>query len=104
MVHSNVHVPKESFPFFLFLVIEFAIVTAVSVGVSSQVTPTFQEIVVGQGLICTQKSHITNCQMADEISIDEGGLTWIFWGIVGVFFLVWYLGLRSIVFRKVKLK
>lgn len=104
MVRSNVHVPKESFPFFLFLVIEFSVVLGIALAVSWQITPTFQEIVVSQGLVCTQKSHITTCVVSDEISTDEGVLDWIFWGIVGAFFLVWYLLLRSYVFRRLKLR
>ena len=43
---NNIHVPSESWPFFSWFVIEFAIVIAVAVVLAWQTSPVFEDSVV----------------------------------------------------------
>jgi len=98
--HDNIHIPKESWPHFTWYVIEFFIVLGIAVLIAFQVTPLFQEMVVGQGLECFQESHITKCSPAEEPTADEGILNWIFYSIIALVFLAWYIGIRGFVLKK----
>lgn len=73
--HPNVHVPKESWPSWTWYAIEFGIVLAVSMLVSREIT----------NLIEGLTTDIQN---------------WVFMGIVGGIFLVWYIGIRSLILKK----
>lgn len=73
--HPNVHVPKESWPSWTWYAIEFGIVLAVSMLVSREIT----------NLIEGLTPDIQN---------------WVFMGIVGGIFLVWYIGIRSLILKK----
>lgn len=100
VTHDNIHIPSESFPHWIWFVIEFFIVLAVALGISSQITPAFQEMVQSPTLICEQKSHITECSLSEETAPDEGILNWIFWSIVAGIFLAWYIIIRGIILKK----
>jgi hypothetical protein len=76
-VHNNVHVPKESFPPFLWYAIEFFIVVGVSIGIA-----------------------MNSINYFAEIGFSEQMTNWIFWGIVGGVFLVYYIPIRSLVLKK----
>jgi hypothetical protein len=76
-VHNNVHVPKESFPRFLWYAIEFFVVVGISVGIAMSTLDYFTQMGFSE--------QITN---------------WIFWGIVGGVFLVYYIIIRPILFKK----
>lgn len=76
-VHNNLHVPKESFPRFLWYVIEFFIVVGISVGIAMNSINYFTQI----GFT----AQMTN---------------WIFWGIAGGAFLVYYIPIRVLIFKK----
>ncbi len=76
-VHNNAHVPKESFPGFLWYAIEFFIVLGVAIGVA-----------------------ITSADYFTRMKFDESMVNWFFWGIVGVVFLVYYLIVRPLILRK----
>ncbi|MDA7952573.1 MAG: hypothetical protein MPI95_04475 [Nitrosopumilus sp.] len=74
-VHSNVHIPRESFPNWIWYAAEFFIVLAVSMLASREV--------------------------ADSIE----GLTpdvqnYVFMGTVGCIFLAWYIGIRGMILGK----
>ena len=75
VTHNNIHIPKESFPYWIWFVIEFAIVMAVSLLVSRQIMGSFQEY-------------------------EETMRNWIFWGLVGSFFLGWYVIIRTFILKK----
>ena len=76
-VHNNVHVPKDSFPGFLWYAIEFFIVVGVSVGIA-----------------------MNSVNYFTEIGFTEQMTNWIFWGIAGGVFLVYYLPIRALILKK----
>jgi len=76
-VHNNAHVPKESFPTFLWYAIEFFIVLGVAIGISMNSIGYFQKM----GFT----ADMTN---------------WTFWGIIGAVFLVYYLIVRNFILKK----
>ena len=76
-VHNNAHVPKESFPTFLWYAIEFFIVLGASIGISMSSIGYFQ-----------------------QIGFTEEMTDWIFWGIIGAVFLVYYLIVRNFILKR----
>jgi hypothetical protein len=74
--HNNVHVPKESWPYWTWFAIEFFIVMAVAALVS-------REIVV---------RLFSN--------FDPAMQNWLFFGIIGIIYVVWYIGIRQLIFKK----
>jgi hypothetical protein len=76
-VHNNAHVPKESFPTFLWYAIEFFIVLGAAIGISMNSMGYFQ-----------------------KIRFTEDMTDWIFWGIIGAVFLVYYLIVRNFILKK----
>ena len=74
-VHPNIHIPKESFPHWIWYAIECVIVIAISLLISREITDSIEGI-------------------SPEIQ------NYIFIGILGVFFLVWYIGLRKVILTK----
>ena len=97
---NNIHVPGESWPFFSWSIIEFAIVIAIAIVISWQVNPFFEDSVMSYGWECEQTSQITDCTMSDEPEMQQTMLNWIFWGIVGIVFASWYLGIRRLVWKR----
>ena len=79
--YNNVHVPKESFPKFLWYAIEFFIVVGVSVGIA-----------------------MNSVNYFTQIGFTEQMTNWIFWGIVGGVFLVYYILIRAFILKKPILK
>ena len=73
--HSNVHVPKESWPNWTWYAIEFGIVLAVSMLVSREITNSFVDL-------------------APDIQ------NWVFMSIVGAIFLAWYIVIRGLILKK----
>lgn len=98
--HNNVHIPKESWPNWIWYVAEFFIVLAVAHVIAFQVTPAFEQMVTNQGFDCIQESHLTKCLPAEEASPDENILNWIFYSIVAIIFLVWYIAIRGLILKK----
>ncbi len=74
-VHPNIHIPKESFPHWIWYAIECVIVIAVSLLLSREITNSIEEI-------------------SPEVS------NYIFIGIMGIGFLIWYVGLRRVILTK----
>ena len=73
--HPNVHVPKESWPNWTWYAIEFGIVIAISMLVSREITNSIEGL-------------------TPEIQ------NYVFIGIVGGIFFIWYMIIRTIVFKK----
>ena len=71
------HVPKESFPRFVWYVIEFGIMLGIGVGISFKSVEYFQ-----------------------QLGMTEAMTNWIFWGIVGVPIAIYYIIIRSHIFKK----
>ena len=76
-VHNNAHVPKESFPTFLWYAIEFFIVLGAAIGISMISMSYFQ-----------------------KMRFTEDMTDWIFWGITGAVFLVYYLIVRNFILKR----
>ncbi len=79
VTHDNIYIPGESFPHWIWFVIEFAIVVGISILISRQIMTAFQEF-------------------------DEPTQNWIFWGIVSVMFIIWYIIIRGLILKKSILK
>ncbi len=75
VTHDNIHIPKESFPHWIWYVIEVSIVGAISFVISSQITNSIEEL-------------------SPELQ------NYVFIGLVGVFFLIWYIGIRGFILKK----
>lgn len=73
--HNNVHIPSESFPSWIWQAIEFGILLAASMLISSAIMDT----------ITTLEPDVEN---------------WVYFGMVVTFFIVWYGLIRGIVFKK----
>jgi len=100
VTHDNAHIPKESFPSWIWYAIEFFIVVGIAHLIAFQVTPSFESMVIGQGLDCFQDSHISKCSISEEASPDGGVLNWIFYSIVTAIFFVWYIIIRGLILKK----
>jgi len=74
-----IHIPKESFPNWIWYTIECVIVIAISMLTSSKITDSIEGL-------------------TPEVQ------NYVFMGIVGVFFLIWYIGIRGIILKKKILK
>lgn len=79
--HNNVHIPKESFPTFVWYAIEFFIVVGASVGIA-----------------------INSINYFTQMGFTEQMTNWIFWGISGGIFLAYYLLVRTFILKKPILK
>ena len=75
-VHNNVHIPKESWPYWTWLAIEFFIVMAVA-ALSSR--------------------EIVNL-VAKNATPDMQN--WYFFGIIGAIYLGWYICIRWMILKK----
>ena len=73
--HDNIYIPTESFPHWIWFMIEFAIVFAVSAVLSREVMIAFQDLV-------------------------EPMRNWIFWGLFTAFFSGWYFIIRGLILKK----
>ncbi len=76
-VHNNVHAPKDSWPAFAWYAIEFFIVMAAGLLISNNSMDYFK-----------------------KIGFDESMTNWIFWGIVGAIYLVYYLIARPLILKR----
>ncbi|MGI0075748.1 MAG: hypothetical protein ACREA5_07385 [Nitrosotalea sp.] len=76
-VHNNIHVPKESWPSFMWYAIEFFIALGVGLGIS-----------------------LISMDYFKKLGFDDAMTTWLFWGIDGVVLLVYYLIVRPLVMKK----
>ncbi|MEO2201497.1 MAG: hypothetical protein ABGW47_02270 [Nitrosopumilus sp.] len=75
-VHPNIHIPKESWPHWIWYAIECVLLIAISLITSSKITNSIEEL-------------------TPEVQ------NYMFIGIMGIFFLVWYVGIRRLVLTKV---
>ena len=75
-VHPNIHIPKESWPNWTWYAIECVILIAVSLIASSKITNSIEGL-------------------TPEVQ------NYMFIGIMGIFFFVWYIGIRRFVLTKI---
>ena len=76
-VHNNVYIPRESWPYWTWFVIEFSIVFAASLMITTEIMGIFK-----------------------NMGIDQVMQNWIFWSIVAILFFVWYILLRRIILKR----
>ena len=69
------HIPKESFPNWIWYTIECVIVIALGMLISREITDSIE-------------------------GLDPGVQNYIFMGIVGAIFLIWYIGIRGLILKK----
>lgn len=98
--HDNIHIPGQSFPHWIWFTIEFFIVLGIALGISHQLTPAFEDIVVSQNWVCIQESHITTCSQEEEVTTNVQMLIWIFWGMITAIFFIWYIVIRGLILKK----
>ena len=70
-----IHIPKESVPNWIWYTIECVIVIAISMLTSSKITDSIEGL-------------------TPEVQ------NYVFMGIVGAFFLIWYIGIRGLILKK----
>lgn len=75
VTHDNIHIPSESFPHWIWFVIEFAIVLAVSALLSREITGAFE-------------------------NLEEVMQNWVFMGCLSGIFGVWYIIIRGFILKK----
>ncbi len=73
--HNNVHIPKESWPNWIWYTIEFGIVLAISMLVSREITDSIE-------------------------GLDPTLQNWVFFSIAGGIFTAWYIVIRGFVLKK----
>jgi len=74
-VHPNIHIPKESWPHWTWYAIECVLLIAISLVASSKITNSIEGL-------------------TPEVQ------NYMFIGIMGIFFLVWYIGIRRLILTK----
>ncbi len=74
-VHPNIHIPKESWPHWIWYAIECVLLIAISLVASSKITNSIEGL-------------------TPEVQ------NYMFIGIMGIFFLVWYVGIRRLILTK----
>lgn len=75
--HNNVHIPKESWPYWTWFAIEFFIVMAISALVSREIV----NYVVAKNATPAMQN-------------------WYFFGIIGAIYVGWYVGIRYGILKK----
>ena len=73
--HDNIHIPTDSFPNWIWFGIETAIVFAVSMVVAMQITDSIE-------------------------GLEPTNQNWVFYGIFGLLFFVWYVVIRTLILKK----
>lgn len=75
VTHDNIHIPSESFPHWIWFVIEFAIVLAVSALLSREITGAIEDL-------------------------EDVMQNWVFMGCLSGIFGVWYIIIRGFILKK----
>ena len=108
-VHNNVHIPKESWPNWIWYAIEFGIVLAVSMLVAREISDyLIADIAKSLGYETALDSwegiNIYSKEFQDLASEIQGPIiamsNWIFYGIVGSIFGGWYIIIRGLILKK----
>ncbi len=73
--HDNIHIPKESFPHWIWYAVECVILIVISFLTAVKITDSIEGL--------TTEVH-----------------NYVITGIVGLFFLVWYIGIRGFILKK----
>ena len=75
VVHPNLHIPKESWPHWTWYAIECVALIVISFLAAVKITDSFGEL---------------------PVDVHNYAIT----GIFGMFFLVWYIGIRGFILKK----
>ena len=79
VTHDNIHIPSESFPHWIWFIIEFSIVLAVSALLSREITGAFEDL---------------------EVVMQN----WVFMGCLAAISGSWYIVIRGFILKKPILK
>lgn len=107
--HNNVHIPKESWPSWTWYAIEFGIVLAISLLVSREISDYLLASIadsLGHGSVLesweginihsTEFTNLENTIQQPIVAMSN----WIFYGIVGAIFGIWYIVIRGLILKK----
>lgn len=107
--HDNVHIPSESWPNWTWYALEFGVVLAVSMvigwKISDAILGDVAAVLGHSGALESWAGltvHSTEFKALDD-AIERKIVAysnWIFYGILGTIFGVWYLVIRGIVLKK----
>lgn len=75
VTHDNIHIPKESWPHWIWYAIEFFITLAIAVVIAFKSTDAIEGL-------------------SPELQ------NWVFYGIVTLVFFVWYIVIRGLILKK----
>lgn len=100
MARNNVFIPSEGWNKAYWFMIEFAIVFAVGLVIGWATSPLYEPLVTEQQLECHQISHEVECDLAEEPTVNQSSLNWIFWGTAGGIVLAWYIVIRGFAIKK----
>ena len=75
VTHDNIHIPKESWPHWIWYAVECVILIVISFLTAVKITDSIE------GLSTEVHNYVIT-------------------GIVGLFFLVWYIGIRGFILKK----
>ena len=100
MARNNVFIPSEGWNKAYWFMIEFAIVFAVALVIGWATSPLYEPLVTEQQLECHQISHEVECDLAEEPTVNQSSLNWIFWGTTGGIVLAWYILIRGFAIKK----
>ncbi len=75
VTHDNIHIPKESFPHWIWYAIECVVLIVISFAVA-----------------------VKTADSIEGLSVEVHN--YLITGIVGIFFLVWYIGIRGFILKK----
>ena len=100
MARNNVFIPSEGWNKAYWFMIEFAIVFAVALVIGWATSPLYKPLVTEQQLECHQISHEVECDLAEEPTVNQSSLNWIFWGTAGGIVLAWYIVIRGFAIKK----
>ena len=109
VAHDNVHIPSESWPNWTWYALEFGIVLAISMVIAWKVSEhILQDVAILLGHGDALESWVGVSVMSDSFKAIpddvEGKIVsmsnWIFYGILGTVFGVWYIVIRGLVLKK----
>ena len=108
-VHDNIHIPSESFPNWIWYLIEFVIVLAVALVISWKITdailPNIASSVGHADALASWTGiniHSTEFEGLEDVIKNKiiAVSNWIYYGFVGAIFLGWYILVRGLVLKK----
>ena len=108
-VHDNIHIPKESFPHWIWYAIEVSIVIAISMVIAWKISDhILHDVAIMLGHGDALESWVGISVMSDTFKTIPDDVeakivamsNWIFYGIFGTLFGTWYIVIRGFILKK----